>query len=326
MTDTEYQKKLPPGGWIVLCISAPKQKEDLLIARLDDLGIHSIEISDPTIIARHLAAGDWDASRYDGQTLQLDRIEVKAWLCDDAAGAAQLAAVEAALQADSELQLSWQQLPAVDWQQSWKAGFAGRPIGKRLWVAPVWQQDSCPPERVPLWIEPGMAFGTGDHATTQMALSLLEEVLCPGVQVLDLGCGSGILGLAALKLGAAAVVAVDIDPVCEAAVATHQALNQIDAEAFALQIGDVLSDVKLQRSLRAKKADLVLANITADVLCLLAPQVGRYMAEGARLICSGILSTAADRVAKALLDAGFVLLQERTSGEWTAFLAAVAAE
>lgn len=326
MTETMYQKPVPQTDWLMLQFVLPKAQEDFLTTLLFECGAEGLEVEDPTEIIDHLARKDWDVSVYEGQQPETGLLKMKTWLpCDDA-GKAALAAIEEGIRPFPEIVLTWEVTPPVDWQQTWKESFTARAVGARLWVAPEWDETPAPEGRTRLAISPGMAFGTGDHATTGMVLELLDEYLQPGTEVTDLGCGSGILAIAALKLGAKHAICVDIDPVCEDVVAKHCAINGVTEEELSLTISDVLSDEKLQRMLRANKADVVVANIYANVICDLAPVVGRFMKEGAYLICSGILEQYADRVAKALVNGGFTILRERTQGEWVAFMVAASPE
>ena len=145
-------------------------------------------------------------------------------------------------------------------------------------------------------------------------------------KVLDIGCGSGILAIAALKLGASEAIAVDIDEVCGPAVAEHLRINDLPAERLRFYAADILADDRLQRSLRREKGQLVLANINAEVLRDLAGVVGRFMAPGGYFIASGILADYAGPVAKSLIYAGLAIIGQRQVGDWVSYVAVVAYE
>lgn len=304
-----------------ISIKIPSQWEEAFTMCLFEAAAEGVEVEDPAIIQAHLDAGDWDASVFDGQQMELGEVGLRSLfpereLAEAAAEAARQLAAELGVTAAIQLE----QIPEVDWQSKWKESFVSIPVGERLWLSPAWDENRAPEGRVKLRINPGQAFGTGDHATTRMALCFLEEHLREGESIIDLGCGSGLLGIAGLKLGASHVTAVDIDPVCGPSVEEHCRLNGITEEQFTFHCGDVLSDERLQRKLRRdNKADIVVANITAQVIFDLARIVGRFMSPGARLICSGILDEYAPDIADRLVNCGMAVIGEMHEQGWTSF-------
>lgn len=304
-----------------LTIKLPAPQEEDFTMALFEAGAEGVEVQNPAIIQEHLDAGDWDASVFDGQQLELGEVTLRSLFPEQEL--AQAAAESAQKLADAQglsIELTLEQIPEVDWQSKWKEGFISVPVGQRLWLSPAWDETPAPEGRVKVRINPGQAFGTGDHATTRMALQLLEDQLQPGDSIIDLGCGSGLLGIAGLKLGASRVTAVDIDPVCGPSVEEHCQLNDIPAEAFTFYCGDILADEKLQRKLRREnKADIVVANITAEIIFDLARIVGRFMAPGARLICSGILDEYAPTIGDRLVNCGLAVIGEMHDKGWTSF-------
>ena len=190
-------------------------------------------------------------------------------------------------------------------------------IGRRLLVVPQWEQAEAG-ERVPLILDPGLTFGTGSHATTQLCLTALEEAVQGGEKVLDLGCGSGILSIAALKLGAASALAVDIDDKCLDVAYENAALNGIGKDTYTVKVGDILSDQAL-RSQIGGGYQVVLANIVADVIIALAPFVPSLLAPGGVFLCSGIIDDRAEEVAQALRQAGWTITQTRSADGWFAY-------
>ena len=202
-----------------------------------------------------------------------------------------------------------------DWAETWKRAYRPIPIGKRLVVVPAWLANPHP-ERTAIYIEPGMAFGTGLHPSTRLALAEVE-VLAPGApRVVDIGCGSGILSLAALKLGAERAVGVDVDPVAVAVARRNAALNDL-AERFTALTGSL-------DTLRSSEApfgtgDLVLANILAPVLVdLLRAGLAQVVEPGGALVLSGILDHQADEMAQAARAAGLREARRAIEGEWIA--------
>ena len=168
-------------------------------------------------------------------------------------------------------------------------------------------------------LDPGIAFGTGSHATTRMCLEALEGVAAPGKCVLDLGCGSGILGIAALLLGCESMTGCDIDPKAPEAAARNAALNGIGEDRFSVCAGDLLSDEGMRRRL-GTGYDIVFANIVADVIIPLSAFARRFLASGGVFICSGIIDFRRANVERALRRNGFEILREFREDEWSCFL------
>ena len=198
-------------------------------------------------------------------------------------------------------------------------------IGDRLLVVPEWLREdpkvrtSLAAGRVPLVLDPGLTFGTGSHATTRLCLTALEETIHGGERVLDLGCGSGILSIAALKLGASAATAVDIDDKCLDVAYENAALNGIGRDTYTVRIGDVLGDEALRTGLGGGW-QMVVANIVADVIKGLAPLVRPMLAPGGRFLCSGIIDDRAEEVADCLRANGWELVETRSAEGWFSYL------
>ena len=173
-------------------------------------------------------------------------------------------------------------------------------------------------------MNPGLTFGTGSHASTQLCLEGVEAHVQPGDRVLDLGCGSGILAIAALCLGAAQAVGVDIDPKAVDVAYENAALNGIGREKCRFLAGNVLADPALVEDLGREKAQVVLANIVADVIIPLAPMVPRLLDPKGTFLCSGIIDTRGDEVAAALAAAGLRVTRRREKNGWVALEAQLA--
>ena len=171
---------------------------------------------------------------------------------------------------------------------------------------------------MPLILEPGLTFGTGSHATTRLCLTALEQAVQGGEKVLDLGCGSGILSIAALKLGAASALAVDIDDKCLDVAYENAAMNGIGRDTYTVKVGDILSDEALRAEIGGGY-DVVLANIVADVIIGLGPMVRSLLRENGVFLCSGIIDTRAEEVADKLRQAGLEILDTRSSEGWYAY-------
>ena len=198
------------------------------------------------------------------------------------------------------------------WADVWKKYFKPFYAGQHLVVKPTWEPfDPAPGDRV-IEIDPGMAFGSGTHETTGMCLSVLEENIRGGEEIIDVGTGSGILAIGAALLGAGHVLAVDIDPDAVKVAAENVANNHVQ-DIVTVQQGNLLEKVDAV-------CDICVANIISDIIISFAAPLMSHIRPGGLFICSGIVSMRADEVAQALLDAGYEILQKYTRGEWTAFL------
>ena len=202
-----------------------------------------------------------------------------------------------------------------DWENSWKQYYQPLPIGKSLLVVPQWLHPENPEGRTEIRLDPGMIFGTGAHASTQMCMRALEHCIAGGERVLDLGSGSGILSITALKLGAASAVGVDIDPKAEDIARENAAMNGLYADRFTAVTGDVIADAQMPEKLGGGY-DVVLANIVADVIIPLAPHVPQFLKPGGIFICSGILDVRLHEVHAALKRAGLHILSTDAQEDW----------
>ena len=221
------------------------------------------------------------------------------------------------------LELSLEDVREEDWENSWKQYYQPIPVGKKLLIVPCWLSSNGYPGRIPLLLDPGMIFGTGSHASTQMCLRALEHIVSGGEQVIDLGSGSGILSIAALLLGVEAAIGVDIDPKAEDIARENAALNGFTYPRFKAVTGNVISDRSMMEHLSAISYDIVLANIVADVIIPLSCMVPRFMKPGARFICSGILDVRLPEVVSSLESAGLQIIQQDQQDDWCCLIAAL---
>ena len=203
----------------------------------------------------------------------------------------------------------------ADWENNWRDYYKPVEAGEKLVIVPQWQDYDG--GRTPVRLDPGLLFGTGDHPTTRMCLAAVEKFAGPGKRVLDLGCGSGILGIAAAVLGAEAVTAADVDEKAPDIVRDNAKLNGVE-DAFTVHVGDVIASGKLRAKLGGGY-DLVLANIVADVIIPLAPYVEAFMAPEGVFVCSGIIDGRQDEVRTALEAAHLAVTEHRTMEEWHCF-------
>ena len=204
----------------------------------------------------------------------------------------------------------------VDWVNNWKQYFHQFYIDDIL-VIPSWENvEAKDSDKMVIHIDPGTAFGTGMHETTQLVIRQLKKYVKPGIELLDVGTGSGILGITALKLGAGHVVGTDLDPCAVPAVQDNKEANEIVDETFDMMIGNIIDDKEVQDQVGYEKYDIVAANILADVLVPLTPVIVHQMKKGAYYITSGILDVKEEVVREAVAKAGLTLVEVTRQGEW----------
>ena len=197
-----------------------------------------------------------------------------------------------------------------DWAEEWKKNYKPFRIGSHLVVKPTWEKYVNQPGDLVIELDPGMAFGTGTHETTNMWMQLLERCLKPGLRVMDVGTGSGILAIAAAKLGAQNVLAIDIDPDAVKVAKENVELNHV-AKQVRVVVGDLCKS-------EAMPCEVAVANIVADAICMLAGPMTRHLVKGGLLICSGIIREREADVQKAAKEAGYRQVDRIEKGEWVA--------
>lgn len=196
-----------------------------------------------------------------------------------------------------------------DWANNWKKYFKPLSVGEKLLICPSWETVENTEQRTILSIDPGMAFGTGGHDTTRMVLEAIEPLVTEKTTVLDVGCGSGVLSIAALLFGAKSALGVDIDELAVKMAIENGEKNGLSAPQYTILQGDLVQKV-------SGTYDLILANIVADAILMLSPAVPSFLKPNGTYIVSGILAERGDEVAKALSDCGFLICERRQSGGW----------
>ncbi len=223
------------------------------------------------------------------------------------------------------LELTVKPLPDVDWEESWKDNYPPQCVGEKLIVLPYWLADTQT-DRLQVILDPGLTFGTGAHPSTQMVMEFMEQAVTSQCDCLDLGSGSGILSIAALRLGARSAVGVDIDPKAENIARENAAYNGFAAPEFTALTGNVTADRQLMDRLSKAHYDIVLVNIVADVIISLAPVLPNFLSADSLLICSGILDSRLADVRAALEQAGLKVTEVKAKEDWRSLCARVAKE
>ncbi len=318
--------------WLELTIQTTPQVIDLVAANLTMLGFDRFILDDEADFQTFLEENRqyWDYVDEDLSKSMQGVSRIRLYLEDgpDAPGQVQylrteLDAMRVRL-ADLEpgsLCLDCRSVRDEDWENSWKQYYRPIPVGQRLLVVPEWMEPEGYGDRIRVLLDPGMIFGTGAHASTQMCMTALETAVSGGERVLDLGSGSGILSITALLLGAAQATGVDIDPKAEDVARENAAINGLGADRFTACTGNVLSDTGLMDELCKAPWDIVLANIVADVIIPLSAVVPKLLRPDGTFICSGILNTRLPEVEDALARTGLCIDRVQTADDWCSITA-----
>lgn len=301
--------------YIEVTVNTPAEDIDLRCQQMADMGAGGFVIENEEDFRDFLENNHqyWDYVDRELEDKFKGISRIKCYLTDDGEGQEILREIKAAY---GDIGTAF--VEDSDWENNWLEYYKPIPVGEKLVVVPEWEE--IPQDgRLPLRLDPGLIFGTGSHATTRMCLAALEKYSHPGVKVLDLGCGSGILGIGALILGCDSCFGVDVDPKAPAVVMSNAALNGIGPDRMQVCAGDIIADTSLQKYL-GSGYHLVLANIVADVIIPLSAVVRRFMAEGAVFICSGIIEHRWPETEAALKSDGFEILEHRSEDEWHCFV------
>ena len=320
--------------WIEVTVHTASGAIDLVADRLTVLGFDSFIIDDAADFQDFLENNRqyWDyvddalAKKMQGVS------QIRLYLADGPEAMEQIAMLKqqlALLRAQNpsvefgSLDVKLENVKDEDWENNWKQYYKPLAIGEKLLVVPEWLHPENPEGRIEVLLDPGMIFGTGAHASTQMCMIELEHAIQGGERVLDLGSGSGILSITALLLGAAHATGVDIDPRAEGIARQNAAINALHADRFTAVTGDVIADKAMMERL-GSGYDIVLANIVADVIIPLAPVVPNFLKTDSVFICSGILETRLTEVQAALEHAGMQILVAHQQDDWCQISAALA--
>ena len=301
-------------AWLEITIDTAAEKINSVVTVLTARGFADLVIEDQeefeTFLEENKAYCDYIDEEFQEKLQGLSHIKLNLEDTDTAA----MARLEKAL-AELKLSMTVAPLAEVDWEESWKENYPPQEVGEKIVVLPYWLADQ-ETDRVKAILDPGLTFGTGAHPSTQMGMEKMEAVVEPGFQCLDLGSGSGILSIAALRLGAASAVGIDTDPKAEDIARENAAYNGFGAPEFTALTGNVTEDRELMTRLAAEEYDLVLVNIVADVIIGLAPVLPNFLTEKSTLICSGILDVRLEEVCAALRKAGLTVTAVKEKEDW----------
>ena len=318
-------------NWSEVTIETAKPMLDILCAMLTDIGFKGFSVYDPDDFEDLMAGrvGHWDYLE-EGLTEQLTQgnPSVTVYVPENAQGAEQMTALKSLLaqlksgpQAAEfgSLDVKVKGIREEDWANNWKQYFKPLPIGERLWITPTWVDEAVPAGRTALRIDPGSSFGTGQHDTTKLCLTFLEQCVTEDTKILDIGCGSGILSIGAMLLGAGSSIAIDIEQNAAEAAAENAARNGIDLANYETICGNILEDEALVERL-GTGYDVVCANIVADILIAMRKLFVQFMKPQAKLMLSGIIDERLDEVLDAMKQEGLTVLKIEQSAGWAAVL------
>ena len=307
-------------AWLEITVNtAPGSIEDTAAA-LTAGGFSDLVMEDQTefetFLDQNRACWDYIDEELQQQLQGLSRI--KLYLEDtDTASLARLQSLVEKL----GLSMQVQAMAETDWSESWKENYPAVEVGEKFVVLPYWLADDYSGDRLQVVLDPGLTFGTGAHPSTQMVMEAMAKAVKAGSSCLDLGSGSGILSIAALRLGAKKAVGVDIDPKAEGIARENAGYNGFGAPEFTALTGNVTTDKPLMQKLSEDKWDVVLVNIVADVIIGLAPVLPAFLEESTTLICSGILDSRLEDVLAALKNAGLTVTQTYAKEDWRCVVA-----
>lgn len=304
--------------WAEVSIDTSHEAMELVSEILQELGAGGVVIEDPALLNEYIRSGLWDYTDLK-ESDETEVVTVKAyWAMDDALEgklqnlAARLAALTANGVDKGAGTVSWRAVADEDWSETWKEFFHTEKIGERTVIKPTWEDYEAKAEEIVVELDPGAAFGTGQHTTTALCIRALETLVKPGMTVFDVGTGSGVLSIVAAKLGAGRVEAVDFDPVAVRIAAENVRQNSV-ANVVRTGQSDLLKSVE-------GKADLIIANIIADIIVRLFGEVKESLAAGALMLLSGIIEDRLHDVTKAAARHGFHVERIEEEKGWAAVI------
>ncbi len=305
--------------WIEVCVQTLSGEMDRRCEEMSAMGAEGFVIEDEADFHNFLENNKqyWDYVDKELESKFQGLSRIKCYLADDAAGKVVFDKIKTAY-GDA---VSTDLVQDSDWENNWRQYYVPIETGKKLVVVPEWL-DTPDDGRIPLRLDPGLIFGTGSHPTTKMCLTALEDYANKGKKVLDLGCGSGILGIGSLLLGCDSCTGCDIDPKAPDVALSNAALNGIGVDRFTIYAGDIIKDSRMRKKL-GTGYDIVLANIVSDVIIPLSGFVRQFMKEYAVFITSGIIDGRQDDVFASLVKNGFNIDSHICEEEWHCFICSI---
>jgi ribosomal protein L11 methyltransferase len=305
--------------WAEISIQTSHEATEAVAELFHELGASGVVIEDPELVNSYLRSGTWDYCDIP-EDLNPEIVTIKAYLPVDELLDDKLRRFEGQVNdlASHDLDkgrgcIACREVQDEDWAMSWKAYYHPIKVGEQIVIKPSWEEYVALPEDVVIELDPGMAFGTGTHHTTVLCIRCLEDIIKPGCVVFDIGTGTGVLAIAAAKLGAGRVLAVDLDPIA-VKVAEENSTNNLVASVVSVRQGDLLTGVEGQ-------ADVIVANIVADVIIRMLPGIPDRLNSGGYFCASGIIADRMADVTAAMLEQGLLVEKVVEEGGWAAMVA-----
>ena len=318
------------NNWLKVSVYTTPEGIEPLFGAILSIGIEGVEICDEGDFLDFLEnnRSKWDYVDEELLESKKEPTHLNVFLREDMSGREQLSMLRECIETLKgtdvgvnlgSLEMKFEDVPEDLWFERWKKYYSPTPIGDTILVVPEWEENP-ETERKILKINPGMLFGTGTHNTTRLCMEILEQQVYSGLSVLDIGCGSGILSILSLILGAKDASAVDIDSTAIHVAYENAALNGIGKDTYFVTSGNILESNPFEGTPADKEYDIVVANIVADVIIPLSGKVSHFMKKDGLFLCSGIIENRIGDVLSALSENGFKVLEKRQDGEWFAIL------
>ncbi|HHW07886.1 MAG TPA: 50S ribosomal protein L11 methyltransferase [Clostridia bacterium] len=307
------------SNWREITVETTEEAAEAVANLFYEVGAQGVVIEDPRVIARYLEENVWDAYELPSELLEAENIVIKVYLPVDERLEERLKLFESRLAGLERYFVSWlakvsyAEIAEADWSSAWKTYYKPQRVGERVVISPSWEQYEAQPGDIVVWLDPGMAFGTGSHPTTAMLIQLMERYLAPGSDVVDVGTGSGVLAIVAAKLGAKSVLALDIDTLAVEIAEQNAALNAV-SRIVSVRYNDLLMGLE-------GRYQMITANITADPILALLPDARRLLDPGGVLLASGIIRHRYRDIEAKLRALGYTLVETLTEGEWVSLAA-----
>lgn len=309
--------------WQEITVKTTEEAQEAVTNLFYEMGAAGVVIEDPKVLARYIAEGRWDAYELPADLTDANHVVIKGYLPMDDLLQERLNKFSRALENLGQFfhqysaEVSLAEISEEDWANSWKNYYKPEKVGEKIVIVPSWEHYEPQEGDVIIRLDPGMAFGTGNHPTTALSLRFMEKYLEPHSKVIDVGTGSGVLAIAAAKLGADHVLALDIDPMAVKIAQQNIAENGVGDKVEA-RYNDLLAGIK-------EKAHFIVANIVADVILALTPQAEERLYPGGYYVVSGIIQERWPEVQEALERAGLTIVEKRQEGQWVAAIGKKAA-
>lgn len=299
--------------WIEVSVNIDKKNEEIVSEIFYGIGAKALEIKDDNdLIDLSNRKEDWDFFGIDLEGINLDKVNIKSYFSEEEDIDRILIFLKENIEEKNLGSISTKEIDDEDYLNNWKKYFKPFKIGENIIIKPSWEDYQEKEKDIVIDIDPGMAFGTGTHETTSLCIEALEKYIKKGDRVFDIGCGSGILSIVSAKLGAEKIVAIDLDPACVRISKENISKNNLE-DKVEIKHGDLMEVLE-------GKADVIVANIIAEVILMITDDISDYLKKDGIFISSGIILDKKDQVIEALEKNNFKIEEEKIQGEWVSII------